>query len=67
MLIRSAQLAIAVFGMALVLHWGIQRDPGWGETSALHPVVWTMHWVPLAGGILCLLLTFISVVFISEE
>lgn len=67
MLVRLVQMAIAVFGMALILHWGILRDPGWGETSALHPVIWTIHWVPLAGGILCLLITFASMALVANE
>ena len=67
MVLRAGQLVIAVLGIALVLRWGITRDPGWGETSSLHPVIWTVHWVPLAAGFLCLLLTFAMIALLNRE
>jgi hypothetical protein len=67
MLVRVGQMAVAVLGMALILHYGITRDPGWGETSSLHPVIWTIHWGALGAGIVCLLLTFVLIGFLGRE
>jgi len=67
MLLRIGQMALALLGMALVLHYGIERDPGWGEVSFMHPVIWTIHWVPLGIGILCLLVTFALIALLPSK
>ncbi len=67
MLVRMGQMAVAVLGMALILRYGIVRDPGWGETSSLHPVIWTIHWGALGAGVVCLLLTFVLIGFLGRE
>lgn len=67
MLVRVGQMAVAILGMALILHYGIVRDPGWGETTTLHPVIWTIHWGALGAGIVCLLLTFVLIGILGRE
>jgi len=67
MLLRLGQMTVAVLGMALILHFGITRDPGWGETSMMHPVIWTIHWPALGAGIFCLLVTFVLMALLGRE
>lgn len=67
MLVRVGQMAVAVLGMALILHYGITRDPDWGETSSMHPVIWTIHWGALGAGVVCLLLAFAFIGFLGRE
>jgi len=67
MLVRVGQMAVAVLGMALILHYGITRDPDWGETTTLHPVIWTIHWGALVAGIVCMLLTFVLMALLKNE
>lgn len=67
MLLRVGQMAVAVLGMALILHFGVTRDPGWGESSMMHPVIWTIHWPALGAGIFCLLVTFVLMALLGRE
>jgi hypothetical protein len=66
MALRIAQLALALLGMTLLLRFGAVREPGWGEVTYGHPPHWTLHAMPLAGGVLCLVIVM-GLIFVSEE
>jgi len=48
---RAIQLLLAVVGMVLVLHYGVDRTPPWGEPNGL-PVHWNVHVMPLSIGLI---------------
>ncbi len=53
MALRFGQMALAIFGMWLILMRGAVRVPGWGSGGGV-PVHWTFSTMPLAGGVLCI-------------
>ncbi|SEB45162.1 hypothetical protein [Terriglobus roseus] len=66
MALRIGQLALALLGMTLLLRFGAVREPGWGEVTFGHPPHWTFHAMPLAGGVLCLVVAM-GLIFVHEE
>jgi hypothetical protein len=65
MCVRIGQMALAVFGMVLLLRYGAVRDPAWGEITNGRPVHWTMHTMPLVAGALCLVIAM-GMIFVRE-
>jgi hypothetical protein len=63
--VRIGQMALAVFGMVLLLRYGVVRDPAWGELTTGRPVHWTMHAMPVAGGLLCIVAA-LGLIFVRE-
>ena len=63
---RMGQLALALLGMVLLLRYGAVRDPAWGEVTYGHPAHWTLHVMPLAGGVLCVVAAM-GLIFVNEE
>jgi hypothetical protein len=53
MAIRFAQMALAIFGMWLILMRGAVREPGFGSGGGV-PVHWTFATAPLLLGALCI-------------
>jgi hypothetical protein len=53
MALRFGQMALAFFGMWLILTKGAVREPGFGSGGGV-PVHWAFAVLPLAGGFLCI-------------
>ncbi len=52
---RLVQMILAVGGMVLVLHYGVERTPPWGEATGL-PVHWNLHLMPFSIGMILIAL-----------